>query len=200
VHLVLASGSPRRRELLALLGWDFRVVVPDVDESSRPSEDPISYVRRIAHTKAAAVEVDAGAVVVAADTTVELDGRILGKPADADDAVAMLRALSGRTHRVHTAVVVRHAGDVRDDVVTTHVTFVVVPEPTLAWYVSTGEPMDKAGAYALQGAGGVLVERIDGSASNVVGLPLAQLTALLRPLLELNENHGAGSDHSRKEP
>lgn len=184
MHLVLASGSPRRHELLALLGWDFTVVVPDVDESSRPAEDPISYVRRIAHTKALAVEVAADAVVVAADTTVEIDGRILGKPVDGDDARAMLRELSGRTHRVHTAVVVRHGGDLRDDVVTTHVTFVPLTEAMLAWYLATGEPMDKAGAYALQGAGGVLVERIDGSASNVVGLPLAQLAALLRPLLE----------------
>lgn len=180
LRLVLASGSPRRRELLAHLGLHFDVVVPDVDETPLEGEEPVAYVLRIARAKALAVEVPDGAAVVAADTTVEIDGRILGKPSDEDDAGAMLRDLSGRTHRVHTGLVVRRDGDVRDEVVTTHVTFVPLTEATLSWYVATGEPMDKAGAYAIQGAGGVLVERIEGSASNVVGLPLAQLSRLLR--------------------
>lgn len=179
-RLVLASASPRRRELLGQLGLSFQVVPADVDESVQPGENPVAYVRRVAHDKAWAVALrEPDAVVLAADTTVDLDGWILAKPDDEDHAREMLRALSGRTHRVHTCVVVRQAAEVHDDVVTTFVTFTPITDEALAWYVATGEPLDVAGAYAIQGAGAVFVEHIRGSASNVVGLPLTETVRLL---------------------
>ncbi|HWM19233.1 MAG TPA: Maf family protein [Ilumatobacteraceae bacterium] len=184
MRLVLASGSPRRRELLALLGLPFDVVAPDVDESVRRGEAPTDLVRRLAIDKVEAVEA-AGAiegpdvVVLAADTIVEVAGEILGKPADADDARRMLRALSARTHRVHTGVAVRRDGDRACEVVTTSVTMAMMSDAAIEWYLATGEPIDKAGAYAIQGAGGVFVAAIEGSASNVVGLPLTTVVELL---------------------
>ena len=174
--LVLASGSPRRRELLAQLGLTFDVVSPDVDETPHPAERPVALVRRLARAKAAAV---AGAVVRAADTTVELDGEILGKPVDDADARRMLRRLSGRAHKVHTGVAVRAGEGVAAEVVTTIVTFVPLQPPVIDWYVGTGEPLDKAGSYAIQGHGGVFVEHVRGSVSNVVGLPLTTVARLL---------------------
>lgn len=179
-RLVLASASPRRAELLGQLGLRFEVVPADVDESVHPGEDPVAYVRRVARDKAWAVALrDPEAVVLAADTTVDLDGWILGKPDDDDHAREMLRALSGRTHRVHTCVVVQRGAVIHDDVVTTLVTFAPITDEALEWYLNTGEPLDKAGAYAIQGAGSVFVEQIRGSSSNVVGLPLTQTAALL---------------------
>jgi septum formation protein len=174
--LVLASGSPRRRELLAQLGLAFAVVVPDVDETPRSGERPVELVRRLALAKVAAVD---GDPVLAADTTVEVDGEILGKPVDADDARRMLRRLSGRAHKVHTGVAVRADERVGAEVVTTIVTFVPLQPVVIEWYVGTGEPLDKAGAYAIQGAGGVFVEAVRGSVSNVVGLPLTTVARLL---------------------
>jgi septum formation protein len=182
--VVLASGSPRRLALLEQLGLSPRVLPADIDESPLPSEDPVAYVRRLAAEKAAAVTADvpADAIVVAADTTVDLEGEILAKPVDIDDARRMLRRLSGRTHRVHTGVAVRRGSVVLVEVVTTLVTFVPMSDDVREWYLATGEPLDKAGAYALQGAGGVLVDQVAGSVSNVVGLPLATLAELLRRL------------------
>lgn len=177
---VLASASPRRRDLLAQMGLTPEVVPADVDETPVIGEDPTAYVQRVAHLKASVVaSLRPGTVVLAADTTVDLDGRILGKPTDLDGARAMLRSLSARTHRVHTAVVVRTPDQVHHRVVTTLVTFVPVTVELLEWYLATGEPFDKAGAYALQGAGGVLVDQVKGSVSNVVGLPLAPTAAML---------------------
>ena len=178
-RLVLASGSPRRQQLLRSVGLDFTSVAPDIDERPQEGEEPVPYVERLAREKALAVTVEAGDVVVAADTTVALGRRILGKPADVDDARRMLRDLSGRSHDVHTAVAVRVDGRVVSTVVTTRVRMVELSEGDLDWYVATGEPLDKAGAYALQEGGGLLVERIEGSASNVVGLPLAVMAELL---------------------
>jgi septum formation protein len=175
-RLVLASGSPRRRELLALLGVPFDVVPPDVDETPHDGEPPVDLVRRLACAKVVAVD---GDLVLAADTIVELDGELLGKPADPDDARRMLRRLSARTHHVHTGVAVRVGERMDVEVVTTEVTFTALTAGAIDWYLATEEPLDKAGAYALQGAGGAFVERIDGSASNVVGLPLATVAALL---------------------
>ncbi len=181
-RLVLASSSPRRRELLASMGFDFDVEVPDVDESVVPGELPDAYVGRVATAKATAVVErlggDPGRVVVAADTTVELDGVVLGKPTDDTDARAMLTSLSGRTHRVHTGLVVAH-DDIECVVVTTEVEFDRLDQSLVDWYVATGEPFDKAGSYAIQGRGAVLVRAVRGSVSNVVGLPLAELRALL---------------------
>jgi septum formation protein len=184
MRLVLASGSPRRRELLALLGLPFDVVAPDVDESVHPGERPVDLVRRLAIDKVEAVgavgAIDGSdAVVLAADTIVEVDGEILGKPADADDARRMLRALSARTHRVHTGLAVRRDGGTACEVVTTSVTMATMSDAAIEWYLATGEPLDKAGAYAIQGSGGAFVAAIEGSASNVVGLPLATVVELL---------------------
>ena len=176
-RLILASGSPRRRELLAYLGVPFDVRAPDVDETPLTGEQPAAYVERVARSKADAVD---GELVVAADTTVVLDGSIMGKPADPSDAARMLRALAGRDHEVLTAVAVKSGGTVTTTVVHTTVTMTSITDEDIEWYVATGEPLDKAGAYALQGTGGIFVTRLDGSASNVVGLPLAELMALLR--------------------
>jgi septum formation protein len=177
VTLVLASTSPRRVELLGLLGVPFRAVAPDgVDETPADGERPLELVSRLAVEKARSVD---GAPVIAADTVVEIDGDILGKPVDADDARRMLRRLSGRTHHVHTAVAVRSGERVEVEVVATAVRFVPLSDEAIEWYVGTGEPFDKAGAYAIQGAGGVFVEGVDGSVSNVIGLPLATVATML---------------------
>jgi septum formation protein len=180
--LVLASSSPRRRDFFDQLGLQYTVRVPDVDESTRPAEHPETYVDRIARRKVEAVDAAPTEVVVAADTSVALDTAILGKPVDNAAARRMLRSLSGRTHRVHTAVAVAINGKITSETVTTKVTFAELSNDDIDWYLSTGEHTDKAGAYGIQGAGGVFVESIDGSYSNVAGLPLAQTTALLRKL------------------
>ena len=186
--LILASSSPRRQQLLRSIGVDFTIDVADVDESDLPGEPAIAYVERVARSKAEAVVFrlgltagsDSGSAVLAADTTVDVDGQILAKPVDDDDARQMLRRLSGRTHQVHTAVVGWHAGGVEAVTVTTDVTFVRLTEPGIDWYLSIGEHLDKAGAYGMQTAGGALVHRVDGSPSNVIGLPLAETIGVLR--------------------
>ena len=181
--LVLASQSPRRRELLAALGLELEVRPAHADEAVHPGERPRDYVLRVARQKARAV---AGDVVLAADTAVVLGDEALGKPDGADDARRMLRALSGTLHQVLTAVVVlRRAGAAAGAgewhaVVSTDVRFAPLGEEEIAWYVATGEPLDKAGAYAIQGAGGAFVRAVTGSVSNVVGLPLAETADLLR--------------------
>lgn len=174
--LVLASSSPRRRELLAQLGLTFRVMPPDVDETHLVGERPRALVARLAATKARTVN---GEPVIAADTVVEIDGAVLGKPVSESDARAMLRRLSGRAHHVHTGVTVRSGERVETEVVTTQVQFVALTPGVVDWYLGTGEPFGKAGAYAIQGAGAVLVDSVHGSVSNVVGLPLATVVTLL---------------------
>lgn len=184
VMLILASGSPRRKELLAHLGVEFDIQVTDIDESVQPDEAPEAYVRRLALEKSAAVA-RSGAIVLGADTTVAIHGQILGKPTDVEDAVRMLGLLSGETHEVFTGVALSDRSSV---VVRTEVTFAALASPDIAWYVATSEPMDKAGAYGMQGIGGVFVESITGSYSNVIGLPLAETASLLRaagvPIME----------------
>ena len=180
--ILLASGSPRRRELLAQLGLQFQIASPDVDETPLPGEAPVPYVERLAIVKAQAVAATDDTLVIAADTTVEIAGDILAKPADADEARSMLRRLSGRTHQVHTGIAVQRGGRTLSEVVTAHVTFVALSDAQIDWYVATGEPMDKAGAYAVQGIGGVFVETVNGSVSNVIGLPLHRLVALATQL------------------
>lgn len=177
--LVLASGSPRRHQLLTSVGVAFSVAAPDIDETPSDGEDPVAYVERLARAKAAAVHAGPTDVVLAADTTVALDREILGKPADAADARRMLRSLSGRTHDVHTGVAVRDGSGTRSAVETTRVAMSSIAPDDLDWYVRTGEPLDKAGAYAVQGSGALFVRSIEGSASNVVGLPLTLLAELL---------------------
>ena len=182
VPIVLASGSPRRRELLEQLGLTFTVTAPDVDESPLPGEDPITYVGRVALDKINAVAATESALVIAADTTVELDGEIIAKPIDIADARAMLRRLSGRTHRVHTGVALKLGDRCATATVTSLVTLVALSDEIIEWYLATAEPLDKAGAYAIQGAGAVLVESVEGSVSNVVGLPLHTLVELAAEL------------------
>jgi septum formation protein len=189
-ELVLASGSPRRIELLALLGLCFRPVPADIDESPQPDEQPSSHVARLALAKARAVAervatgdepvvVDGDPVVIGADTVVVIDDDIVGQPADADDARATLRRLSGRAHEVRTGLAVVHGPDVAETVVSTYVWFTDLDDAAIDWYVATGEPLDKAGAYGIQGAGGAFVEAIQGSYHNVVGLPLVELDQLM---------------------
>lgn len=179
VRVVLASGSPRRARLLANADIDYEVRRPDIDETPRPDELPIAYVARLSAEKAAEVA-RPDEVVVAADTTIEVEGAILEKPVDLADARRMLRALSGRTHHAHTGVTVIGAVGTRTRVVTTAVTFIDLTDEQIAWYVATGEPMGKAGAYAIQERGAAFVAKIDGSVTNVVGLPLAETLEMLR--------------------
>jgi septum formation protein len=180
--LILASASPRRRELLASLGVPFEVVPSDADETLEAL--PLAEaVARLALRKARLVAgLRPGAVVLAADTIVVIDGRALGKPADPEDARAMLHTLRGRTHEVMTGVAVVDAetGRHASDTVISHVTMTAYDDAVIEAYVAGGEPLDKAGAYAIQGAGGALVAGLVGSRSNVVGLPLAATAALLR--------------------
>jgi septum formation protein len=186
VSLVLASASPRRQELLRGIGLEFSVVPADVDESHQVGEAPIDYVTRIAHLKARVVagKLDIAAaedvVVLAADTTVDVDGEIVAKPVDDVDARRILRMLSGRTHQVHTAVVGWRGTDVHSVTATTDVTFATLTEAGIDWYLLQGEHLDKAGGYGMQSAGGALVVRIDGSPSNVIGLPLPETIGVLR--------------------
>ncbi len=180
LRLVLASGSPRRAALLARLGLHPVVRPPEIDETALPGEDATAMVLRLATTKAGAAPTLDDEVVLAADTAVVLDGRALGKPSDRADAAAMLRALSGRRHEVLTAIAVRRGHEHHDTVVSTAVQVRSLSETEVAWYLDTGEPDDKAGGYGLQGAGAALIARIDGSDTNVMGLPLAETVDLLR--------------------
>jgi septum formation protein len=171
--LVLASGSPRRIELLRGLGLDFVARPPQVDESVLAGEDPAAYVRRLARAKAEA-EAAPGELVLAADTTVVVDGEILGKPVDRADARRMLGALAGREHVVFTAVALADLAAARTAEVleSARVRMAPMSAAEIAWYAQTGEPDDKAGAYAVQGLGALFVERIEGCHGTVVGLPL----------------------------
>lgn len=176
--LVLASASPRRRALLEQLGIQLHIDPAHLDENVRAGEEAERYVVRLAREKAEAVQVrHPNATVLGADTSVVVDGVVLGKPGSEDEALSMLRKLSGRTHEVMTAVAVAGVGA---RCVTAEVTFTAATDAALRWYVATGEPLDKAGAYAAQGLGGMFVDSIHGSYTNVVGLPLALLFQMLR--------------------
>lgn len=184
-RLVLASASPRRRELLERIGLAVEIEPADLDESVQPGEAPAVYVGRIARAKAAAVAARCpGRWILAADTTVTIDGTILGKADSPDEAAGMLRALSGRTHQVLTAFVLvgEPAGCpcVREAIVATDVEMIELDPATIDDYVATGEWRGKAGAYALQGIAAALVRELRGSVTNVIGLPLAEVVAALR--------------------
>lgn len=180
--IYLASASPRRRQLLRQLGINHRVRPVDIDESHRPGETARDLVVRLAREKAQAAVDSLGrdTPVLAADTVVVVDAEILGKPSDGDDALGMLQRLSGRSHQVLTAVAVVDATAERDTVNTTEVVFRAMTEAESRSYVATGEPLDKAGAYAIQGKGAIFVERVAGSYSGVMGLPLFETALLLR--------------------
>ena len=180
-RIVLASGSPRRRQLLGLIGLAHRVQPAGIDEKRRPGEEPSAFAMRAASEKAQAVASEEPELpVLGADTVVELAGEVLGKPTSMADAASMLRRLSARTHRVHTGMAIAHRGRVAALVDTASVRFQLLTEAIIEWYVATGEPMDKAGAYAVQGAGGLLVAGVDGSPQTVVGLPVHRLPELYR--------------------
>jgi septum formation protein len=204
-RLILASASPRRRELLAQAGYAFSVEAADVDESVRTGETPEAYVRRLAEEKAQAVFArhantsgapslpassarvgsnDLPLIVLGADTTVVCDGEILAKPADAADAKRMLRSLSGRTHQVLTGVAVVALAGTASAVEVTDVTFSNIPEAELDLYCATHEPLDKAGAYGIQGYAARWIPRIDGDYFNVMGLPIARVVRLLEDASE----------------
>jgi septum formation protein len=182
-RVILASQSPRRRELLSLIGIPHEVRPADIDETLWPHELPIPHCERLAREKALAItRGDAAAVVIAADTIVVLDDEVLGKPGDVAAARATLARLSGRTHTVHTAVAVAHGGAIRAGVESVEVTFRDLSPGLIAQYVATGEPMDKAGAYGIQGFGATIVRRIDGDYFAVMGLALGRMVELLREI------------------
>lgn len=182
VNLMLASNSPRRRQLLALTHWDFVVSVADVDESQYENESPADYVLRLAETKARAIQADADAVILAADTTV-VDGLdILGKPQDEAEAAAMLTRLRGRTHQVYTGVALLRKSDdsLLTDLCVTDVPMRDYPDGEINAYVATGDPLDKAGAYAIQHPGFRPVASMNGCYASVMGLPLCHVVRLMR--------------------
>jgi septum formation protein len=181
-NLILASQSPRRRELLALAGFQFTVRARPIEEVRAPGEDPRSYVTRLAREKAEASFSDADEIVLGADTTVVLEDCVLEKPHHAASAKAMLRALSCREHVVLTGICIKHPGGTIVDCESTRVSFVELDEKEIEEYVASGEPMDKAGAYAIQGLASKFIDRIDGCYSNVMGLPLALVYKHLKSL------------------
>lgn len=180
--LILASQSPRRSELLKNAGIAFTVSATNVDESVLDREQPEEYVKRVAELKAIAAPACGSDVVLGADTVVVIGDQMLGKPADAADAVRMLGLLSGRKHEVITGICLKGCGKLIADWAVTRVWFAHMSEAEIAQYVETGEPMDKAGAYAIQGLASKFVERIDGSYDNVVGLPVALVYKHLKQL------------------
>ncbi len=184
-RLLLASGSPRRRELLSQLGYQFDVVVPNVPEERQPQESPADYVTRLSVDKAQAglAMAEQGAIVLGSDTIVVMDKNVLEKPQDFQDAQRMLEQLSNRSHHVMTAVTVASQHHSRTTLVNTEVWFKVLSSQEIADYWQTGEPCDKAGSYAIQGLGGRFVTRIEGSYYAVVGLPLYETDQLLHEFL-----------------
>jgi septum formation protein len=189
VHLVLASASPRRAELLRSAGFEFEIRAVDIDERVRDGETPAAYVRRLAAEKSARVSSGRHAgrppheiVILAADTTVVVEGAILGKPRDDEEVAAMLRRLSGRRHEVLTGISLRRGATELGRVETTTVYFSTLSDEDVAWYVASGEGRDKAGAYAIQGLASRFIPRIEGSYSNVVGLPVAAVGELIREI------------------
>ena len=182
MSIVLASASPRRAELLKQLGLNFIVLPADINESVSPDEQEIDYVQRMAESKAKVVRQSrpASDIVVAADTTVCIDGKILGKPKNQADCLEMLACLSGRIHMVYTAVVVSQLDFIGSALSTSEVSFREISQAEALKYWQTGEPKDKAGSYAIQGKGAVFVTKLSGSYTGVVGLPLFELSQLLR--------------------
>jgi septum formation protein len=181
MRLLLASASPRRAELLRAAGFVFDIEPANADETVHPGETPDAYVRRVAEAKARTVLPTAGdRLVLAADTTVVVDGDIFGKPEHRDDAVRMLRALRDRRHEVMTGVTLAASTRMLTRVETTAVAFAPLSEREIEWYVASGEPVDRAGAYAVQGLASRFVTRVEGSYSNVVGLPVALVYEMLK--------------------
>ena len=179
--LVLASGSPRRAEILTAVGWNFEKQVADVDETERSNEDPHAYVLRLAEEKSVTVAAERPeSIVLGADTTVVIDGRIIGKPLDLDDARRMLRMLSGKWHEVLTGIAVTSLGETRSAVQRTRVKFASMSEAEVNFLAELGDPLDKAGAYAVQAQAALFIEGIEGDYWNVVGLPVRLVYDLIK--------------------
>lgn len=179
-RLVLASASPRRTELLSVAGFPHRVAVSHVAELRQPGESPVAYVRRLAAEKARAVSADPDEVVLGADTTVVVDGEVLEKPSDLPDAARMLGLLSGRSHEVVTGICLRRGHMEVVDSETTNVFFQSISRSDIEYYIRSGEPLDKAGAYGIQGLASKFIHRIEGCYFNVVGLPVSLVWRRLR--------------------
>ncbi len=187
--LILASESPRRKELLRIAGFDFIVRARPVEEVRGPVESPADYVRRLAREKAEASRESADEIVLGADTTVVIDDHVLEKPLDTADAQRMLRLLSGRDHLVLTGIAILHGKHAIVDVEQTRVHFAAMTDQEIEEYVASGEPMGKAGAYAIQGRASKFVDRIEGCYFNVMGLPLALVYRRLKELTLLPRSH-----------
>ncbi len=182
-RMVLASGSPRRSEIMTSVGWEFRKVVPDIDESLQNGESPEDYVQRLARSKAEIVAAEnTYEIVLGADTTVVIDDEIIGKPIDMDDARRMIRLLSGRWHEVLTGVAVVANGDTRVGLQTTRVKFAELSPAEVDFLAEKGDPLDKAGAYAVQAQAALFIEGIEGDYWNVVGLPISLVYRLVQEL------------------
>lgn len=181
-HIILASASPRRRELLTSLGLEFEIVIPEVDETPRPDEIPRGFAERLAAEKAGSISASEETAVIAADTIVVLGGRILGKPRDEAHAFEMLSELSGKTHQVITGVCIKRGGDRYIFSVVTDVVFRELERGEIIAYIASGDPMDKAGAYAIQGGAAHMVRAVNGSYTNVVGLPVCEVYEALLSL------------------
>ncbi len=182
MHLILASASPRRKELLGLFGIPFTVRVADIDETMDPAKPPFEEVARVSRAKAMAVPREAGEILIAADTIVVCEGRVLGKPRDEEEAAAMLRLLSGRDHQVMTGCTVLAGGKCESFTEVTDLHFRSLGEKEIARYIASGEPMDKAGAYGIQGGAALFCQRMRGDYYNVMGLPVCRLYETLRAM------------------
>lgn len=179
--LILASGSPRRSEILTSVGWEFTKIIADIDETEFAGENPADYVQRLAKTKAEAVAVKYPQMcVLGADTTVVIDNQIIGKPIDLDDAKRMLRLLSGRSHEVLTGVAIVKNGETKVGLQRTKVKFAEMDEKQIEFLAEFGEPLDKAGAYAVQAQAALFIEGIEGDYWNVVGLPISLVYKLIK--------------------
>jgi septum formation protein len=202
VRIILASGSPRRHDLLQMIGIAHEVIPADIDETQFDGERPLEHAERLAREKGATIAARfPDSLVISADTIVVENGEVLGTPRDAADACRMLRRLSGRTHRVFTAVATTLGGRTISAVEEVSVTFLPLTDQAIAAYVATGEPMDKAGSYGIQGYGATLVERIDGDFFAVMGLPISRLVRLLGEMgvrYEFGENREQKAE-SRKQ-
>ena len=183
MRIVLASASPRRKQYLSYLGLPFEVVVPDVDESTVDGESPQQLVMRLSKLKAKAVSQrlsDSEALIIAADTVVAYKGQVLGKPQNDDDAFNMIKMLQGDTHEVYTGCTILKGDRISNFAVSTKVTFASLDDELIRTYVNSGESRDKAGSYALQGIAAMLIQKVDGSVSTVVGLPICEVREVLK--------------------
>jgi septum formation protein len=199
MQVLLSSGSPRRKELLSFLGIDFLVTIPSIPEIQLPGEAPEDFCTRVSREKALEVaRKNPDALVIGADTIVVLNGMILGKPRDTSQAREYLMILRNKDHEVYTGYTIMYGSRSKTNLVRTRVHFKQMTDEEISWYISTGEPMDKAGAYAVQGIGSLFIHKIQGSYTNVIGLPLSHLYADLKRFgIRLHTPLGGGLSNER---